>query len=52
MTWNGEIVEGYAADLAKALQRWTDDQWEIHAVLTNGINRWTIIVKRLEGESK
>ncbi len=46
MIWASQFVEGYAKDLADALQALTDEGWTVFAVLTNGINRWTLIVNR------
>lgn len=49
MIWASSIVEGYAKDLADALDLYTKDGWTVFAVLTNGINRWTVIVNKAAG---
>lgn len=48
MKWHVEIVEGYGADLAVELQRWTAEGWRVCFVLPNGVNRWTVVLY-LEG---
>jgi hypothetical protein len=54
-TWRTEIVEstriveGLALDLSDALDRLHADGWTVLSVLTNGINRWTVIAWKDEG---
>ena len=43
MIWHALFVEGYAQDLAQALNQITAAGGLVRYVLTNGVNRWTII---------
>ena len=44
--WNVEFIEGYAADLQVCLEKRTAEGWTIAYILTNGVNRWTVVCRR------
>lgn len=46
--WNVEFVEGYAADLAAKLNELNDRGFVVRFLLTNGVNRWTIVYQPKE----
>ena len=57
MEWHVEIVEGFdggnakvnemsAGELSAALGRLAAEGWTIRHVLTNGLNRWTVVCSR------
>lgn len=44
--WHCEFVEGYAADLQARLQQLSAEGWTVAYLLTNGVNRWTVVCRR------
>ena len=45
--WFVEQAEGEATVLQATLQQLTAQGWSIFAVLTNGINRWTVVASKV-----
>jgi hypothetical protein len=46
MIWHTEFVEGYASDLQAYLMRMTTEGWTVAYLLTNGVNRWTVVCRK------
>ena len=43
---SNRIIDGQPLDLTAQLQQLTGDGWEVRFLLTNGVNRWTVVCVR------